>query len=275
MSGFAGGGCLINLDGGAAQPPRALSAPGEAAPATALHIDYREDGLKSALSIPYSSQTLHVGDIWIGVGECGKPALILERKSVSDWESSLMDGRYREQRGRLLAFSQETGARVGYVLEGRWDGTRRLNGGAKALMKLVSRMQFVHGIPVIHTLNVKETAALVESLQDYWEKEGSTIFQAETSAQRAADGIKVVKKDNLEDPRLFAIRCVSQVPGVSTAVAEAILSGCGGTLQGVMKTDADVIANIRVGDGPKGRRVGPAVAGRVVRLFSAEPAADN
>jgi ERCC4-type nuclease len=253
-------GCLIRLEEAPAEAPTAT------ATAATLHIDYREDSLKASLSIPYVSATLDVGDIWVGVsGEV--PALVLERKTVSDWESSLMDGRYREQRGRLLAFSQETGARVAYILEGKYESTRRLSGGGKAIMKLVSRMSLVHGIPVFHTLNVKETAQFVEAMQDYWQKEGATTFATESAPQRAADGIKVVKKENLDDPRLFAIRCIAQVPGVSVAVAEAVLAGCGGTLTGVMAADADTVANIRVGAGT--RRVGPAVARRLVALFAA------
>jgi ERCC4-type nuclease len=256
------GGCLIRLEGDVAAT--------ETMPTATLHIDYREDALKSQLSTPYMSVTLDVGDIWVGVVDA-KPALVLERKTVADWESSLMDGRYREQRGRLLAFSQETGARIAYILEGKYESTRRLSGGAKAIMKLVSRMSLVHGIPVFHTLNVKETAQFVEAMQEYWQKEGATTFATESAPQRAAEGIKVVKKHNLDDPTLFAVRCIAQVPGVSVAVAEAVLAGCGGGLASVMSADMDTIANIRVGT----RRVGPAVARRIVDLFNPKSQTDS
>jgi ERCC4-type nuclease len=273
-------GCLIRLSVPEAAAPAPAAPAATAATAASLHIDYREDSLKSSLSIPYMSATLDVGDIWVGVSvgtenkPAPAPALVLERKTVADWESSLMDGRYREQRGRLLAFSQETGARVAYILEGKYDATRRLSGGAKAIMKLVSRMSLLHGIPVFHTLNVKETAQFVEAMQEYWEKEGTTTFAAAATAQRAADGIKVAKKDNLDDPRLFAIRCIAQVPGVSVAIAEAILDACGGSLASVMSANEDTIANTKVGTAAT-RRVGPAIARRVSSLFTPKSQTDS
>ena len=50
---------------------------------------------------------LPVGDIWIGSPETNEYAVVVERKAVADLESSLSDGRYREQRTRLLAFCAE------------------------------------------------------------------------------------------------------------------------------------------------------------------------
>jgi ERCC4-type nuclease len=231
-----------------------------------LIIDYRESALQAALKAKYRQDNLHVGDMWIGCSAgaaATQPHLVLERKTIADWESSVMDGRYREQRGRLLAFSQETGARIAYVLEGSWRTAKRL--GAPALMKLVARMQLVHGIPVFFTASVQETAALVEALQAAWEKDGAATFAAETSVQRVVDGIKVAKKDNLDDPRIFAIRCIAQCPGMSPKSAEAILDGCGGTLAAVMAMPAAEIAAIKNG----GRKIGPAVAGRLVALLAA------
>lgn len=52
---------------------------------------------------------LSVGDIWIG-------DLIIERKSIRDLEASILDGRYREQRGRILAYCQENKTQPMYIL---------------------------------------------------------------------------------------------------------------------------------------------------------------
>jgi ERCC4-type nuclease len=251
--------CLINLSGDAvAAAPASVPAVG----ADAV-IDYRENALISSLRIKCRTGTLDVGDIWIGCKEGEMPALVLERKTVRDWESSVIDGRYREQRGRLLAFSQEHGARIGYILEGRWDSSVRI--GDRAIMKLVARMQLVHGIPVLWAGSVKETAALVESLQSMWEKDGSAAFKGELDAQRQVEGIKVAKKDNFDDPRMFAIRCIAQCPGVSPKSAEVILDAFGGTLKAVMNAGSEEIAEVKCG----ARRIGIAVATKLVRLFGA------
>jgi ERCC4-type nuclease len=80
-----------------------------------LILDNREHELHLKVSIPHDFVPLHVGDIHICARTEGtvKPVLVLERKTFADFQSSVMDGRYREQRGRLLAFGAEQGARVG------------------------------------------------------------------------------------------------------------------------------------------------------------------
>lgn len=64
-----------------------------------LRLDNRERDLIPLLPTA-TVQQLPVGDIWIGEGP---GSLVIERKAVADLESSLLDGRYREQRTRLLA----------------------------------------------------------------------------------------------------------------------------------------------------------------------------
>ena len=75
-----------------------------------LYLDTRESELIKILEATEIKQ-LPVADIWIG-------DLIIERKSIRDLEASILDGRYREQRGRILAYCQENKAQPMYILEG-------------------------------------------------------------------------------------------------------------------------------------------------------------
>ena len=69
---------------------------------TMLYIDTREIKLIELLQIQKGNiRQLDVGDIWIGEGEMG---LVIERKSIRDLESSILDGRYKEQLGRILSY---------------------------------------------------------------------------------------------------------------------------------------------------------------------------
>lgn len=203
-----------------------------------LHIDMRESELMKKLSQPHSSSALPIGDMWIGPYD--KPVLVLERKTAADFSSSVTDGRYREQRGRLLAFSQETGARIAYVIEGPL--TCRL--GETAVIKLIARMQLVHGIPVFRTKSVADTAYFTESMLEYW-KHDSNCFSAATTAQRAVDAIHVVKKDNAKDPHTFAVSVLCQCPGVSVKVAEGWLSEFG-SLKGVLAASEEALAAVKI-----------------------------
>ena len=203
-----------------------------------LHIDMRESDLMKRLSQPHSSSALPIGDIWIGPYD--KPVLVLERKTAPDFSSSVTDGRYREQRGRLLAFSEQTGARIAYVIEGPL--TCRL--GEKAITKLIARMQLVHGVPVFRTKSVADTAEFSECMLEYWKHE-PTCFSAATTAQRAVDSIHVIKKDNAKDPHTFAVSVLCQCPGVSVKVAEGWLSEFD-SLKGVLAASEEALSAVKI-----------------------------
>ena len=242
--------------------------------ASTLIVDVREHALHDVLSQPHEMKQLHVGDIHIGNSD--KPALVLERKTFADFEASILDKRYREQRGRLLAFGSETGARVGYILEGNSQGIQTIGESlfvkaatAKprishtAIMKMVARLMYRHGIPVFRTLSVADTADLVQNLHQQW-IDDNEVFNTDTSAQRATDGIQVIKKNNAEDPKIFGISMLCLVTGVSPRIAEAWLTACGSAglvISAPMKT----LADIKVGT----RRVGDAVATRAVNMWTA------
>ena len=70
-----------------------------------IQVDSREKDLyeiiKTQTEFPVSSMSLEIGDIMIVNSE--KPLLVLERKSLADLAASNRDGRYREQRARLLS----------------------------------------------------------------------------------------------------------------------------------------------------------------------------
>jgi hypothetical protein len=97
---------------------------------------------------------------------------------------------------------------------------------------------------------------------EYWKHE-PTCFSASNVAQRAVDSIHVVKKDNANDPHMFAVSVLCQCPGVSVAIAEAILRDAGPHLLDVFSKDEKTLASIAVTDK---RKVGPAVAKRLLGL---------
>ena len=227
-----------------------------------IYIDTRERYLIPLLpsdQITTTVQTLPVGDIWIGTDASN--GLVIERKSIKDLEASILDGRYREQRARLLAFCQDKQAQPLYILEGAWSSTTgRLS--APALMKIVSRLQAAHGIAVLQTESLEETATLVKALAEY-HKEDPTHFVRDTQPLRSIDTIHVVKKTNSADPIQFFIACLAQAPGVSPKVAEAIHTTFPSWSQFLAASEGAIASIVQ----PNGRKVGPAVAKRLWSLF--------
>ena len=221
-----------------------------------LIIDNRETALHELLKIEHEFVQLHIGDIIIGES-VEKPILILERKTYADFQASIIDGRYREQRGRLLA----SGARVAYVLEGSPTALRPPM-TAMSIEKIVARLMLVHGVSVFRTPSTAGTATLIETLNSMWIEDPKTFDQA-TGAQRAADGIHVVKKSNTENPEIFGTSLLCLVPGVSVKAAEAWLREFK-TVGAVIKADEKALADVKNGS----RRIGNAVAARAIKIWT-------
>ena len=227
-------------------------------------VDNRERALIGLLSSP-EVKTLPIGDIWIGVSgeEIQKGGIIAERKTIRDLEASILDGRYKEQRQRLLAHCSATGAQPLYILEGSYfTTTGRL--APKALMKIVARLQYKHKIPVIHVNSTAETSQLVEALHEYF-MDDPTNFQAEDGVMRAVDGIHVQKKTNASDPKHFATASLAQCPGISVKMADTIVSHFS-SWDAIMKATQDDIQGIVQANG---RKIGPAAAKKVYDLLHA------
>jgi ERCC4-type nuclease len=162
---------------------------------------------------------LPIGDLWIGVKdeEIQEGSVIAERKTVMDFEASFLDGRYREQRTRLLAYCSEKKAKPFYIIEGSFDRPQqRLE--KKALWKLLTRLALRYGIGLFFTRSLEETAELGEILLEQW-KEDSKVFQGETVSY--AETLHVAKKDNTS--AVVQTMMIAQVPGISVKTAQALL----------------------------------------------------
>ena len=232
-------------------------------------IDNRERDLIPLLS-PWPAKPLPVGDIWIGLsGETlAAGGIIAERKDTNDLEASILDGRYREQRTRLVKLAQETGARPLYIIEGPMD---RMWGklSEKALRKFLNRLALRYGIAVMHTDSLEGTATLCRLLAEQI-AEDATVFRATDAATVTySSTVAVSKKANKEDPHNFAATALQACPGVSSAVAEAVLSSLG-SFAAVFAADEATLAAVKL---TEKRRVGPAVARRLFGLLHAPPPA--
>jgi ERCC4-type nuclease len=226
-------------------------------------LDTRESELIKLLEDAAVKQ-LPVADIWIGVnsdGNMSEGGLIIERKSIKDLEASILDGRYREQRGRILSYCQENKTQPMYILEGSLSSsTGRLQ--KKAIMKFINRLIFHYQIPVQQTQSVQETAELVRAIIEQW-KEDPNSLQRTTELVKVTDGIHVHKKANASDHKQFAISCLAQCPGVSVKMAEVLITHFG-SLKGVIEAPVKDIESVKVGT----RKVGPVVSKRLSEILN-------
>jgi ERCC4-type nuclease len=242
--------------------------------AVKVTVDVRErDLMKEITKVVFVTKALPVGDIWLempskpiedtDISAAQPLALVLERKTLADLAASLLDGRWREQKSRLLTYCSETGARPAYIIEGslQFPPTRIT---AAAIRKLIHRLQFRYAISVLMTDDVVDTAGLIETLVEQIQADPDA-FTAPTTAKQYYEGVQVSKKANKEDPANF-VRCVlMQCPGVSAAIADAVVKEAGPTLKDIMGRDEKTVAAIKI---TEKRKVGPAVAKRLMGLLN-------
>jgi ERCC4-type nuclease len=222
-------------------------------------IDIRERDLCALLPAEHTKQLL-VGDIWIGLsGEHLSPGgLCIERKQIHDLEGSLKDGRYREQRTRLLYHCQETKARPLYIIEGRLDVGRQTP--KKTFQKVLSRLSLRYGIPFLQTTDLQDTASLVLALQEQL-TEDPTVFQIPETNIPYTELVGNSKKANRDATTASAM--LQQVTGISDTAATALLSQFGSFSKLYEASEKD-LAETKVSEK---RKLGPAVAKRLWATF--------
>jgi len=199
-----------------------------------LIVDVRERGLAASLTTlgtPFTTRALEVGDFLIQASD-GRPLLVVERKSHADFAASNRDGRYREQRARLMTV-RGNGAAVLYILEGTWSAALTGMYGStseKTLQRLTTRLLLRYGIPVLASSSIAETARwaatllaqLTEDAGVFEPEEGLSAATASAIADYTAT-FSAVKKGN-KDAASTAAAMLSAVPGLGAKKVEALLA---------------------------------------------------
>ena len=178
-------------------------------------IDQRENAIKEILNKKEDKSyvnyiQLNIGDIVIKDGD--DVVCIFERKTCEDLLASIKDGRYREQKWRLLEhFNCDT---IVYIIE----GTIKDSSKSKLVDNTIVNTLFRDKIKVIRSKNVENT---VEVILDIYSKFKSKKFEQTKGAY--SEMVKSVKKTNLTED-VWYITCLKGIPGVSEKTAQCILN---------------------------------------------------
>ncbi|MGC9072055.1 MAG: ERCC4 domain-containing protein [Acidilobus sp.] len=153
--------------------------------------------------------------------------VVVERKSASDFVSSLFDGRLFEQSSRLAEGHEE----VYYLIEGDlfreirlWPSRRRQLLGA--LVTLVA----VYGVKLLWSPSREESAELIAAL-------------AMKTQESRAGPVVINKKPRLGSPREWQLYVLQAFPGVGAKTAERILQKFG-SLEGFFNASVAELASV-------------------------------
>lgn len=178
-------------------------------------IDTRESKLIELFeenNIDYDKKQLEIGDIQIIKDD--EIILCIERKTIDDLVSSIKDGRYKEQKTRML--SKINYDNILYIIEGKIDKYKH---NEKQIFGSITNMNFRDKIKVISTNNIKQTYELILSLK-------KKFIEGKFNSKENKDyneTIKINKKENIT-LELFNIKVLSTIPGVSVKMSEIIIN---------------------------------------------------
>ena len=213
-----------------------------------LILDNREKDLKSAFP-DATYKNLDLGDIQININkEDGSTELFLliERKTMKDLISSVNDGRYREQKKRLLESIPRE--KIMYLLEGHLDD---IPGQMKTLFGMIINSIFRDKLHILRFECIEETIyfikRVIKKLNDNDEnimthlKNNSSSTSTSASACENSESftnsnsntntnsdleylstIKLKKKDNLTSNNCSLLQ-LAQIPGMSLQNAKIII----------------------------------------------------
>jgi ERCC4-type nuclease len=182
-----------------------------------LIIDYREKSIIQGLeelSIPHQKENLAIGDI-----HCYFPndfQICMERKTWQDLWASIIDGRYREQRSRLLEWMQDR-RKVIYVLEGSID---TIGENKDTCLRTIHRLSLLYNIGVWRTKSVEDTVQYLK-----WFYEQKNMFEKmdplQSQITQLSDSIK--KKKDVQNPKNFLLAILQSITGISYEIAQQIV----------------------------------------------------
>ena len=177
-------------------------------------MDYREVKLISLFEereVVVIKENLPVGDVWLIDPESKEPNVILERKTMSDLVASFNDGRYREQKNRLLEVMKVEGSevKVGYIIEGMDFPKAEYNQCMGFMVNTLVR----DGMIVYKSKNLGETYDFLLKLMKNWEK-----YKIKEKPVK----VKLRCKKEVLTPKIIFEQQLSLIPGVSIETAGII-----------------------------------------------------
>jgi ERCC4-type nuclease len=197
-----------------------------------ITIDSRETNIYNDLinrdldnyrdKIEIFSENLILGDIHVTYKNL---IHIFERKTLQDLQASIVDGRYKEQKARLL--SNVSQKYITYIIE----GDNILSSNTYSKNKSMIQGAYLHtlfrdNIRIIYTKNIEETTTLILLLSTkIIDRPDKFLYEEYTSDKCYTDFIKLKKKkiDNIDNKTCFIMQ-LSQIPMISNVIAKNIYS---------------------------------------------------
>ena len=219
-----------------------------------------------AAGVPFVAEAMDVGDIVVRDADTKAYRVIIERKTCKDLAASINDGRYKEQKLRLMTVSCPC---KGYLIEGTYpeEGIAfpSARGGKTRCVAKTTYYSVLVGTTVRDGMQVFQTeslahtvtfiAQMLKKLPSY-----AVTATADDYQEALVNTVRTKKKENLT-PAVCYTAQLAQVPGMSYSMAQAVQRAYP-TMRALLNsaTEADLKA-LRVSEK---RKLGPVLAKRLL-----------
>ncbi len=167
--------------------------------------------------IEITKQQLDIGDIHIIYNDI---QFIYERKTIADLLSSVKDGRYKEQKLRLMANNPNN---INYIIEGTDIIASNNSHNQQLLTSIYYNSIYRDKINIFFTKNINDTITLLLLIST---KIIDKPHNFSSNYQHSTDyidncKIKTKKCDNIDKETCYLLQ-LSQIPGISKQIAKNI-----------------------------------------------------
>jgi crossover junction endonuclease MUS81 len=214
--------------------------------------------IKSVSKEKYSTKPLLVGDVHIIKGD--KVISIIERKTRLDLIASIKDGRYHEQKNRLISTGLSRD-RIFFIIESTPRLSIRSQSMKPAMWSSITNSMIRDGFRVICVEDLSETVECLISICQSFEKfEGPVSSNSEVSIKSTE-----IKKATATPETMF-LNILLLIPGVGKTIAPSIVEEYT-SLQNLLKvySTADnpsaVLASLKRTESDK--NIGPVISKRI------------
>lgn len=168
--------------------------------------------------IEITKNAIDLGDIQIKFNDI---FLIFERKTTADLQASIKDGRYKEQKTRMLSnYSQK---QISYIIEGDDIISSKTYNSSRMLQGAYLHTMFRDNIRVLYTKNTNETVTLILTIATKVIDNPNYFVDNRNIENDYVNCIKLKKKkiENIDEKTCYIMQ-LSQIPYISNIIAKNI-----------------------------------------------------
>jgi len=188
-------------------------------------IDNRETNLYNNMierdldkyDIQITKKPLEIGDIYIIYNDI---IFIYERKTIADLISSVKDGRYKEQKLRLMANNPNN---INYIIEGSDIIASNNSHNQQLLTSIYYNSIYRDKINIFFTKNINDTTTLLLLISTKIIDKPHNFSSNYQHSNDYIDNCKIKTKkcDNIDKETCYLLQ-LSQIPGISKQIAKNI-----------------------------------------------------